>query len=169
MPRVYVSIGSNIAKEKNIRQGVRELAAQYAPLTLSKVYTSRAIGFDGDDFYNLVAAFDTRDALEQVSAVLAAIEQRAGRVRSEVRFRPRTLDMDILLYGDLVRHDATHRLPRPEIGDYACVLQPLAEIAPGERHPETGVAYRDMWRGLAGKSEPLRVVDLVLDDGVAAG
>jgi 2-amino-4-hydroxy-6-hydroxymethyldihydropteridine diphosphokinase len=169
MPTVYVSIGSNIEKEENIRRGVHELAAHYAPLTLSKVYKSRAIGFNGDDFYNLVAAFDTRDTLEQVSAVLAAIEQHAGRVRNGVRFGPRTLDMDIVLYGDLVYHDATHHLPRSEIDDYACVLQPLAEIAPGERHPETGVTYRDMWRGLASKSEPLRVVDLALDDEAAAG
>ena len=162
MPRVYVSIGSNIEKDQHIREGVQELAAHYAPLTLSMVYQSRAIGFEGDDFYNLVAGFDTQDTLAQIGAVLAGIEQRSGRVRNGVRFGPRTLDMDILLYGDLVWHDETHQLPRSEIDKYACVLRPLAEIAPRERHPVTGVTYHDMWRRFNDATQPLIPVDLVL-------
>ncbi len=162
MPRVYISIGSNIDKDQHIRQGVQELAAHYAPLTLSTVYESRAIGFEGDDFYNLVAGFDTQDTPAQLGAVLAGIEQRSGRVRNGVRFAPRTLDLDILLYGDLVQHDGTHQLPRGEIDEYACVLCPLAEIAPNERHPETGITYRDMWRRFSDATQPLVPVDLTL-------
>jgi 2-amino-4-hydroxy-6-hydroxymethyldihydropteridine diphosphokinase len=162
MPRVYVSIGSNIEKDKHLRQAVQALAARYAPLTLSTVYESRAIGFDGDPFYNLVAGFDTGDTLAQISAVLADIEQQCGRVRNGVRFGPRTLDLDILLYGDRVQHDATHQLPRAEIDEYAYVLRPLAEIAPLERHPETGITYGDMWRRFSDATQPLVPVDLVL-------
>jgi 2-amino-4-hydroxy-6-hydroxymethyldihydropteridine diphosphokinase len=163
MPRVYVSIGSNIDKDQHIRQGVQELAAHYAPLTLSKVYESHAIGFEGDDFYNLVVGFDTQDTLTRISAVLTGIEQRCGRVRNGVRFGPRTLDLDILLYGNLVQHDDTHPLPRGEIEEYACVLRPLAEIAPNERHPETGITYRDMWRRFSDAAQPLVPVDLTLN------
>jgi 2-amino-4-hydroxy-6-hydroxymethyldihydropteridine diphosphokinase len=163
MPRVYVSIGSNIGKDQHIRQGVRELAAHYAPLTLSTVYESRAIGFEGDDFYNLVVGFDTHETLTQISTVLAGIEQHCGRVRNGVRFSPRTLDLDILLYGDLVLHDGAHPLPRGEIDEYACVLCPLAEIAPHERHPVTGITYRDMWRRFGDTTQPLIPVDLALN------
>jgi 2-amino-4-hydroxy-6-hydroxymethyldihydropteridine diphosphokinase len=160
MPRVYVSIGSNIDKEKHIRAGLRELAARYSPLTLSNVYESEAIGFDGDNFYNLVAAFDTGDSVGAVTAVLHEIEQRCGRVRNGVRFGPRTLDMDILLYGEQVLHDGSHNIPHADIGNYACVLQPLAEIAPDERHPETGITYGEMWQRLAVSGKPLTRVDL---------
>ena len=163
MPRVYVSIGSNIDKDQHIRQGVQELAAHYAPLTLSTVYESRAIGFEGDDFYNLVVGFDTQDTLEQISTVLAGIEQHCGRVRNGVRFSPRTLDLDILLYGDLVQNDARHPLPRTEIDEYACVLRPLAEIAPQQRHPVTGIAYREMWRRFSDATQPLVPVNLALN------
>lgn len=162
MPRVYVSIGSNIDKDQHIRQGVHELAAHYAPLTLSTVYESRAIGFEGDDFYNLVAGFDTQDTLEQISTVLADIEQHCGRVRNGVRFSPRTLDLDILLYGKRVQNDGVHALPRGEIDEYACVLCPLAEIAPLERHPVTGITYRDMWRRFGDATQALVAVDLAL-------
>lgn len=160
MPRVYVSLGSNIEKDKHIRKAVQALAARYAPLTLSTVYESPAIGFEGDPFYNLVTGFDTQDSLVQIRSVLADIEQQCDRVRNGVRFGPRTLDLDILLYGELVRQDATYQLPRPEIGEYAYVLRPLAEIAPLERHPETGISYGEMWRRFSDAAQPLVPVDV---------
>ncbi len=163
MPRVYVSIGSNIEKERHIRQGLQQLAEHYAPLTLSTVYQSRAIGFEGDDFYNLVAGFDTQDSLAQIHVVLTDIEQRSGRVRNGVRFGPRTLDLDILLYGKRVLNDGTHQLPRGEIDEYACVLRPLAEIAPDEHHPITHITYHDMWRRFRDATQPLIPVDMSFD------
>ena len=169
MTRVYLSIGSNIEKEKYIRRGIQCVAAQYAPLTLSKVYESRAIGFEGDNFYNLVVALDTHDTLEQISAALAEIEQQNGRVRTDARFGARTLDIDLLLYGDLVVSNKLHHIPRPEIDEYACILRPLAEIAPDARHPKTGITYRDMWRVRAAKNDDLRVVDMPLPEGGAPG
>ena len=160
MPRVYLSIGSNIEKEKHIRAGLRELAARYSPLTLSNVYESEAIGFEGDNFYNLVAGFDTGESLDVLCATLHAIEQRCGRVRNGVRFGPRTLDLDVLLYGDQILHDAAHNIPHSDIGNYACILQPLAEIAPDEHHPETGATYREMLKHLATDGQRLIKVDL---------
>ncbi len=159
MPSVYVSIGSNIDREQNIRGAVRALRQRYGTLTLSRVYETPAEGFDGDAFYNLVAGFDTEEPVKQVRAALTAIEDAHGRTRNGPRFGPRTLDLDLLLYGNLVRHDGDFDIPRGEIGKYAFVLGPLAEIAPDLHHPETGMRLDEMWKKFAGRRE-LRPVNL---------
>ena len=162
MPRAYVSIGSNINREANIRGAVRMLREHYGPLTLSRVYETPAEGFNGDAFYNLAAAFDTEESVDQLRAVRAAIEASHGRQRGGPRHGPRTLDLDILLYGDLVRHDGGLDIPRGEIVKYAFVLGPLAEIAPDLRHPETGMTLARIWENFTGRRE-LRPVDLTFD------
>ena len=146
MPRVYIGIGSNIDRENSIRGAVRELAALYGPLTLSPVYESKAHGFEGDNFYNLVAGFDTAEPLERIKESLSPIEFHFGRRRQENRFSARTLDLDLLLYGDIVRHDDQVNLPHPDIRRYAFVLRPLADIAPDLRNPETRLTYAEMWK-----------------------
>jgi 2-amino-4-hydroxy-6-hydroxymethyldihydropteridine diphosphokinase len=145
MPRIFVSIGSNIEREKNLRGAVRALRDAYGTLALSRVYESAPQGFTGDNFYNLVAAFDTGESIEAVKARLAAIETAHGRVRGDRRLASRTLDLDLLLYDNAVIHRAGLDLPRAEIQEYAFVLAPLAEIAPDLRHPETGETYRALW------------------------
>ena len=145
MPRVYVSIGSNIDRENNIRGALRELAARYESLMLSPVYESKALGFEGENFYNLVIGFDSAESVERIKQALFQIESRFGRVRGENRLSARTLDLDLLLFGDTVRHDDKVDLPHPDIRRYAFVLRPLSEIAPDLRHPETGMAYAEMW------------------------
>jgi 2-amino-4-hydroxy-6-hydroxymethyldihydropteridine diphosphokinase len=162
MPRVYVSIGSNVEREKNIRGALAALRERFGTVTASRVYECPAVGFDGADFYNLVAAFDTDESVEAVHAALAAMETAHGRTRSGPRFSPRTLDLDILLYGDLVRHDSDLDIPRDDIGKYAFVLGPLAEIAPALAHPETGVTLAEMWRRFAG---PRRLTAVDIDGG----
>ena len=146
MPRVHVGIGSNIDRENSIRGAVRELAAHYAPLTLSPVYESKAHGFEGDNFFNLVAGFDTAEAIERIKETLSNIESRFGRSRRENRFSARTLDLDLLLCDDIVRHDSQVNLPHPDIRRYAFVLRPLADIAPDLRNPETKLTYAEMWK-----------------------
>jgi len=145
VPRVHIGIGSNIDRENSIRGAVRELAAHYAPLTLSPVYESKAHGFEGDNFYNLVAGFDTAEPIERIKETLSHIESRFGRSRRENRLSARTLDLDLLLYDDIVRHDSQVNLPHPDIQRYAFVLRPLADIAPDLRHPETGLSCARMW------------------------
>jgi len=158
MPRVYISLGSNIDRETNLRRAVRELAARYGTLALSPVYESRAVGFDGGNFYNLVAGFDTEETPERVKEVLGEIETHCGRERDGVRFGPRTLDLDLLLHGDSVRHDGRIELPHPDIRRYAFVLRPLADIAPERRDPEARQTYREMWNRFdAGKTELRKV------------
>ena len=159
MPRVFVSIGSNIDRENSIRGAVRELAAHYAPLTLSPVYESKAHGFEGDNFYNLVAGFDTAEPIERIKDTLSHIESRFGRNRRENRFSARTLDLDLLLYDDIVRHDSRVNLPHPDIRRYAFVLRPLAEIAPDLRHPETGLICARMWQQFAKTKQEIWAVE----------
>lgn len=148
MPRVYVGIGSNIEREANIRSAVHRLTEHHGPLALSSVYESPSVGFDGENFYNLVAGFDTDTPVGRLIDGLHDIEQAHGRVRSGQRYEPRTLDLDVLLYGDLVRHDQRVDIPRREILEYAFVLQPLAEIAPGLIHPETHRSMTAHWTEL---------------------
>lgn len=145
MPKVYIGIGSNIDRENSIRGAVRELNKRYGPLKLSAVYESRPHGFDGENFFNLVAAFDSNESIEAIKQALAGIEDRFGRVREGKRFSARTLDLDLLLYGDTVRHDDKVNVPHPDIPRYAFVLGPLAQIAPHLRHPETGMTCAEMW------------------------
>jgi 2-amino-4-hydroxy-6-hydroxymethyldihydropteridine diphosphokinase len=162
VPRVYVSIGSNVEREQNVRAAVRALRASFKNVETSPVYQSRAEGFDGDDFYNLAARFDTDEPLEGVCERLTAIETAQGRVRTGARFAPRTLDIDVLLYGDLIRHDDRFDIPRRDILAYAHVLGPLATLAPDLLHPETGGCLADRWRQFAA-GNTLRVVPLDLE------
>lgn len=159
MPQVYLSIGSNIDREHNIRGALAELEHRYGPLVMSRVYENAAVGFDGDAFYNLVVGFSTDELLEQLESTLDDIEQQFGRRRGEEKFAPRTLDLDLLLYGSLIRHDDQIDLPRDEIGRYAFVLLPLSEIAGEVQHPETGIRFDDMWQAFADK-QPMTAVEL---------
>lgn len=159
MPRVYVGIGSNIDRGNSIRGAVRELTAHYGSLTLSPVYESKALGFEGENFFNLVAGFDSAESIERIKQTLSRIESQFGRVRQSRRFDARTLDLDLLLYGDRVQHDGQADLPHPDIRRYAFVLRPLADIAPDWRHPETGLSCAEMWRQFDGTGQEIRAVE----------
>ena len=120
MARVFVSLGSNIDRESNIARARARLRECYGPLTESALYRSPALGFDGDDFYNMVVAFDTPDSPQRINAALRAIEDELLRVRGKDRFVSRTIDLDVLLYGDLVLADgraepAAPGDPRPRV------------------------------------------------------
>ncbi|GAB6039972.1 2-amino-4-hydroxy-6-hydroxymethyldihydropteridine diphosphokinase [Endothiovibrio diazotrophicus] len=144
MARVFVSVGSNIDREHNIRSALDAMEAAFGELELSTVYETVAVGFEGDNFFNLVVAFDTGLALEQVTTALREIEQAHRRERGSKRFAPRTLDLDLLLFDDVVADEP--ELPRGEIVKYAFVLKPLAELAPTLRHPTLGTPYAELWQ-----------------------
>ncbi len=163
MPRVYVSVGSNMDREKNIRGAFQALARRFGDITASTVYQTKAEGFDGEDFYNFVAGFDTDEPLETVRDVLATVETNHGRTRGGDRYGPRTLDIDVLLYGDLIRHEGRIDVPRGEILKFGFVLGPLAEIAPERQHPETGEHFKDLWQRFENKST-LQPVQLDFND-----
>ena len=146
MARVYLSIGSNIDREENIRGGIADLQGRFGKLTLSRVYESESVGFDGDNFYNLVAGLDTTMPVTAVTKTLHEIEATHGRTREGPRFSSRTLDIDLLTYDTLVTNDHGLQLPRDEITKNAFVLWPLAEIAPDEQHPVLKQRYDELWQ-----------------------
>ena len=158
MPKVFVGIGSNIDRERSIRAGVADLRQHYGELQLSSVYESDAVGFEGDAFYNLVAAFDTDETIDQVVACLSSIEDLHGRLRNGERFAARTLDLDLLLYGDAIIKAENYHVPRDEIPRYAFVLWPLAEMVPDARHPEIGESYSALWEKFDKRNQPLRPI-----------
>ena len=161
MPRVFVSIGSNIDPGQNVRGALNALERHFGPLLRSTVYESEPVGFEGSNFYNLVVGFDTGEAVAVVKATLAQIENDFGRTR-DIGDGSRTLDLDLLLYGNLVRHNGDSDLPRSDIRSYAFVLRPLAELAPDMPHPETGQTFDQMWKEFHG-SQLLWPVDLEED------
>lgn len=158
MPKVFIGIGSNIDRERSVRAGVAELQQMYGDVQLSSVYESDAVGFDGDAFYNLVAAFDTDDSVAQVVVNLSAIEDRHGRLRNGERFAARTLDLDLLLFGDAIISAENYHVPRDEIPRYAFVLWPLAELVPEMQHPETGESFAQMWEKFDNRNQSLRPI-----------
>ncbi len=158
MPKVFVGIGSNIDRERSVRAGVTNLCRQYREVQLSSVYESDAVGFEGDAFYNLVAAFETDDGIEQVVACLAHVEDLNGRVRNGERFVARTLDLDLLLYGDEIIATDNYHVPRDEILRYAFVLWPLAEMVPDDIHPEVGESYTVLWEKFDKRNQLLRPI-----------
>ena len=162
MPKAYISIGSNVDRERNVRSAVSALSGHYGPLVLSPVYESAAFGFDGDPFYNLVCGFTTADTVAVLVRQLHAIERRHGRLPGDKRFSPRTLDLDILLYDDLVRHD-DFDIPRSDIIEHSFVLRPLCDLAPTMQHPELNQTFSQLWSQL-GARHALRQVALNLQD-----
>lgn len=159
MPEVFVGIGSNIEPESHIREAVKLLRARFGRLRLSPVYRNPAVGFVGEDFLNLVVNFETHEPAVIVRASLDAIEAECGRVRDSPRFAPRTLDLDLLMYGDMVA-ESPIRLPRSEILKYAYVLKPLSDIAASRHHPLTGRSLAEHWREFDATSQPLVQVQL---------
>ena len=146
MARVYVSIGSNIDRERHVTAALDALADHFGQLVISSVYESEAVGFAGDHFLNLVAGFDTGLSIGELAARLREIEHNNGRVRTGERFSGRTLDIDILTYEDCVGDIDGVSLPRDEILHNAFVLLPLAEIAAEELHPVLQQSYAGLWR-----------------------
>lgn len=159
MASIYISIGSNIDAERHVREAVDVLREKYGELQISSVYESEAIGFEGDNFLNLVVGMQTDQSVQEVLDTLHEIENAFGRKRSGPRFSSRTLDLDLLLYDDLVLQDQGIDIPRKEITQNAFVLQPLAEIAPQLRHPQQKLTMLELWQQFDKTSQSLWPID----------
>ena len=162
MPRVWVSLGSNVDRERCIRGAVTALRERYGALVVSSVYESDAVGFDGRPFYNLVVGLDTDETPAALCVHFRSVEDAFGRRRGRDKFAPRTLDIDLLTYGDEVMQGGGIELPRDEILHYAFVLKPLAEVAGEEVHPVTRRTYNALWDAFDGDGQPMRRVALEL-------
>ncbi|WP_262967019.1 2-amino-4-hydroxy-6-hydroxymethyldihydropteridine diphosphokinase [Methylobacter psychrophilus] len=145
MPKCFISIGSNIDKDKNTLISLQELERHFGELTISSIYESEPVGFIGDSFYNLVVGFNSELSVKEVAKLLRQIELDNGRTRNSQKFSPRTLDLDLILYNDVILNDGRLQIPRDEIERYAFVLEPLAEIAPNLTHPISHISYAELW------------------------
>jgi 2-amino-4-hydroxy-6-hydroxymethyldihydropteridine diphosphokinase len=143
--RGYISIGSNIDKDKNIPASLNALEKLFGKLIVSSVYESEPVGFSGDTFYNMVVGFDSDLDVKTVAKHLRQIELDQGRTRDCKKFSSRTLDLDLILYGDLILSDGRLQIPRDEIERYAFVLEPLAELAGDLQHPVSYISYAELW------------------------
>jgi len=158
MPQVYIAAGSNVEPERHLTVAVRELEKHFPGVRFSPWYRNRAVGFEGDDFINFVAGFPTDLAIEDVVSRLHFIEALCGRTREAPRWAPRTMDLDVLLYGDLVRQTPTLKLPRPDLLKRAYMLGPLADLAPELIHPTEKLAIGELWRRFDRSAHPLLAV-----------
>jgi len=145
MTDVYVAAGSNIEPEKHLSTALCELQRSFPDICCSSWYRNRAVGFEGDDFINCAAGFSTRLPVHEVIARLQAAEPLCGRPRNAPRWAPRTMDLDILLFGDLVCDEPHLKLPRPDLLKRPYMLGPLAELAPQVVHPTAGLTIGELW------------------------
>jgi len=158
--RAYLSLGSNLEPERHLRAALDELRARFGAIDVSPAYRSRAVGFDGRDFVNLAVALETELEPEALNDWLHALEDRYGRRRDVPRYSDRTLDVDIVLYGDRVIDGPGHlQVPRDELR-HAFVLRPLADLAPQLRHPLDGRSMAELWAAFPHDSEPLEPLSL---------
>lgn len=162
MASVYVGLGSNVDPETNLHLGIRELRRRYGEVRASAVYRSKAVGFEGADFLNLVAAFESEETPQAICREIDAIHNLAGRDRKGGKWESRTLDIDLLLYNDRVIDERPVRIPREDILEYSFVLRPLAELAPDLVHPLTGKTMLEHWQAFDASSQPLDVVGVIL-------
>ena len=146
MAQVYIGIGSNIDKHIHIPNVLAELKQQFGNIKISPVYQSSAVGFEGEDFYNLVVGLKTNLSPHEMYKLLRKLEANHQRARDSVnQFVSRTLDLDQLLYDDLQINDGKVIIPSPDILEYAFVLKPLVNIAAEFIHPTVKVTLQELW------------------------
>jgi len=159
MAAIFLGVGSNIDREKQLAQGLDALAALLGELSLSSVYDSEAVGFTGPPYLNMVVGAETSLAVADLSERLRGIEFEFGRAPSAPSNSSRKLDIDLLTYDQHVGRVGRVELPRAEILYNAFVLCPLSELAPRELHPQVKRSYAELWAEFDKSSQPLTAVD----------
>lgn len=149
MHQVYLGIGSNIQPAQNVGAGVVALQRFFGRVTLSSVYRSAALGFDGAPFLNLVAGIETDMPLRELADGLRALEYSFGRQVGSTKFSSRHLDIDILTFDNYCGRYEGIELPRPEVVENAYVLCPFAELAPELVLPNQSATLRELWQNYA--------------------
>lgn len=161
MTQVWLSLGSNVDRHKNITAALDALSLLLEDMVISRIFESESVGFAGRNFFNLVVGGNTSLGVGELTQKLKAIEDENGRVRTGPKFSPRTLDIDILLFGDAVGVIDGVELPRDEILKNAFVLWPMAELAPALKHPLVQKNYDVLWAEYNKASQKLWPIDFV--------
>ena len=158
MPRAFIAIGSNIAPEVNVRAAIRALLAETRVIAISTIYRTEPERHPKHPpFYNGVIEVETARSPQALKfELLRSIEASLGRQRTSDKDAPRTIDLDLLLYGDQVLNTGCLTLPEPDISDRAVVAIPLAELAPDLVLPGTPTTISM----LASKLSPTAMIPL---------
>ena len=144
---VFVSIGSNLDVKENMNL-VRGHLDSIFDVTYSSIYRTPAEGFVGQDFLNSVCKFETDKDPYEIRGLLKQIEKNMGRTKEQKGMSNRVIDLDLILYGDLIINDQELELPSLDIEKYKFVLEPLSEIAPTFIHPVLDKSYLDLLNAL---------------------
>ncbi|HET8902633.1 MAG TPA: 2-amino-4-hydroxy-6-hydroxymethyldihydropteridine diphosphokinase [Saccharospirillum sp.] len=155
---VALSLGSNINRYRHITHALDALSDAFGALVCSPVYESESVGFDGSNFLNSVVLITTTLGLDDIGPILKQIEDDNGRDRNGPKFGPRTLDIDVLTYGDLVGQHHGIELPRRETARNAFVLKPMADILPDTRMPGSELTYGQLWANYPKEKQKLWAV-----------
>lgn len=154
--RALVLLGSNIDRERNIPLAIQRLAnhPKLLPLAVSRVYESAAIGGNRPQprFSNCAALVETALTPQELRGHLRALEAEAGRVRTADKYAPRPIDLDIVLFDDLVGNVDGSLVPDPDLLRFAHVAVPCGEIAPDWKHPQTGQTLEIIANGVDSRS-----------------
>ncbi|EPJ0792739.1 2-amino-4-hydroxy-6-hydroxymethyldihydropteridine diphosphokinase [Vibrio vulnificus] len=160
MNTVYIGVGSNIEREKHARAAWQELTLLGEALQASPIYECAAVGFDSHAFFNFVIRLNTSMTLEELASQLRQIEMRWGREEKAAKYQDRTLDLDIVLFGDCISSQKPE-LPRSDIFKYPFVIQPLYDLQPDLVIPGDGRTVEEIWQ-TARDLDTLRAVDFSL-------
>lgn len=160
----YVSGGSNLDPERNLVIAARALRARHPGTRFSRCYRNAAIGFQGPDFINFVAEVPVAGTPALLKGELECIETQCGRTRDAPKWAPRAMDLDILLFGDVVQDVPGLKLPRPDLLRWAFMLGPLAELAPDLVHPLQQRRIGELWDEFDQRAHPLVAEPLDLNE-----
>ena len=163
MTLAYVSGGSNLDAEANLKHAAQALRARHPGTRFSPCYRNKAVGFDGPDFINFVAEVPVRGDPQLLKGELECIETQCGRPREAPKWAPRAMDLDILLFGDVVQDVPGLVLPRPDLLRWGFMLGPLAQIAPRLLHPVSKKSIAELWGAFDQDAHPLGIEPLDLN------
>jgi 2-amino-4-hydroxy-6-hydroxymethyldihydropteridine diphosphokinase len=157
---VYVAAGSNIDPVNHLRRALDELRRIYPRLTVSPAYRNKAVGFEGEDFVNLVVGFSTQQPVARVREQLQRIETLCGRPAAAPKWAARSMDLDILMYGDFISNEPGLVIPRPDLLRRPYMLKPMADVAPDVQHPLANKSMRELWESFDSEGHEMVEVPL---------
>ena len=157
--RVFVAAGSNVDAERNLAKASAELVREFPDIEFSPWYQNQAVGFEGADFINFVVGFNTDLPVRTVVEKLRAIEALCGRPPGAPKWAPRSMDLDILLYGDLVHEEPGLKLPRPDLIKRPFMLGPTADLVPDLKHPTENATIGELWQRFDRAAHPMNRIE----------
>jgi 2-amino-4-hydroxy-6-hydroxymethyldihydropteridine diphosphokinase len=158
MAQVFVAAGSNVEPQAHLTQALTQLARRFQELRVSAWYQNPAVGFAGEDFINFAFGFRTQHGVHDMLAQLREVETLCGRPCNAPKWAARAMDLDVLLYDDLVLDEPQLKLPRPDLLVRPYMLGPLADIAPDLRHPTQRRTIGELWAAFDRKAHQMKVV-----------